>query len=225
MSDVTAIKLVSLAKLRADGTNAFDNISLEFKEGSYISIMQRTSRDNFTLLNLIGALEVPSSGWVEVFGRRVHTMVNPDLFRAKEIGFVFKQSVLIPVLSVVDNILIPSHALPSSKTRAKKQAHELLELVGLSHKKDSLPNELEPGERQLVTVARALINDPRIVLAYEPTGLVDKVTAEKIFNIINEIRSKTYTTFVIATGEQPVADRTEIMVSMENGAVNILGGQ
>lgn len=224
MSDVTAIKLVDLTKDRIDGTRVLDNISLEFKEGSFISLSDHNNESSFALLNLIGALETPSSGWVEVFGRRVHTMVSPDLFRAKEIGFIFKKSTLIPVISVFENILIPSHALPSSKSRAQKRAVELLELVGLSHKKESLPDELTPGERQLATMARALINDPRIVLAYEPTALVDADTTDKIFNIIDEIRSKTYTTFVIATSEESVASRAEIKVFQENGAANILEG-
>lgn len=220
MSDVTAIKAVNLTKVYADNTKALDNINLELKEGSFAAILELAGSGKTTLLNLISSLDAPTSGWVEVFGRRVHSMVSPDIFRAKEIGFIFEHSVLVPVLSVIDNILIPSHALPSSKARAQKRASELLDLVGLSDKKNSMPGQLTEGEKQLVTVARALINDPRIILADEPTGSIDPETGDKVFNILRKINDKTYTTFIIATKNISVAGKTDRVITLEDGKID-----
>lgn len=219
MSEVTAIKTVNLTKTCAGGMKALDNLDLEFREGTFAAILEPEGSGKTTLLNLISALDSPTSGWVEVFGRRVHAMVSPDIFRAKEIGFIFQDSILLPVLSAIDNVLIPSHALPSSKARAQKRANELLEMVGLGDKKNSLPRDLTNGEKQLVTVARAFINDPRIVLAYEPAGSVDAGTSDKIFDVLNEIHNTTYTTIIISTGNLSIASRADQIVTIKEGKI------
>lgn len=217
MSDVIAIKAVNLTKVYADSTKALDNINLEFKEGSFTAILGPAGSGKTTLSNLIGCLDTPTGGWVEVFGRRVHTMISPNIFRAKEIGFIFRDDMLFPVLSVIDNVLIPSRALPSSKARAIKRANELLALVGLQNKKHLLPQKLTTGEKRLAALARALVNDPRIVLADEPTSTIDGESGDMVLDIIRKVNNETYTTFIVTTKNVAVANKADKIVTLNHG--------
>jgi len=198
--------------------NAVDNVSLHIKTGEFLAVQGPSGSGKTTLLLSIGGLQTPDKGNVIVEGKNIYRM-KPDAraqFRAGTIGFVFQQFYLIPYLSVVDNVLAPSVALPHSE--ASKRAQELIERFKLIDRSSHKPSELSTGERQRTAMARALLNNPKLLLADEPTGNLDKENTDIILNFLSEFAKSGGTVLMVTHSEQAAAyaDRE---LHLKNGKV------
>ncbi|MDI9624801.1 MAG: ABC transporter ATP-binding protein [Methanothermobacter sp.] len=216
------INIKNLKKTFDDGKIiALDGINLQVKKGEFISIMGPSGSGKSTLLNMIGALDRPDSGIIEVAGRNLMKEKDLSSFRAQEIGFIFQLHNLIPNLTVLENVEIPMFEGPY-KDRMEERAMELLEYLGLSDKVNRLPSELSGGERQRVAIARALANDPTIILADEPTGSLDSKTEKKILKKLKELNRDHNVTIVLVTHDPRVASIASRIIKILDG--KILGG-
>ena len=155
--------------------------------GEYVAIMGPSGSGKSTLLNLLGALDLPTSGEIFFEEQALSSVTNLDKFRSQKLGFVFQSFYLLPILTALENVQVPMFEGPLSVSQRTKKARDLLELVGMGHRENHLPVKLSVGERQRVAIARALANDPVLLLADEPTGNLDSVSAEGIFNLFAEL--------------------------------------
>ncbi|MFN8241508.1 MAG: ABC transporter ATP-binding protein [Bacteroidales bacterium] len=215
------IELVDITKkYNADSAPVLDGITIKIAEGSTIAITGPSGSGKSTLLNLIGTLDRPTSGKVLLDGRDVSVLTEAELAKTRNhsIGFVFQNHMLLPQLTAIENISVP--LLGQSKEqqeRSLSRAIEMLDLVGLSAKKDSFPNEMSIGECQRVAVVRALINEPGIILADEPTGSLDNNSARNLIDMLLQLREKKAFTLLAVTHSAEVASRMEFCYNLING--------
>jgi len=185
------------------------NFSVE--EGAAAAVVGPSGSGKTTLLNVLGALLPPTSGLVEIGGEEVTKLGEKEAarFRNQELGFVFQQHHLLPQLTVMENVLTPRLAggWKESEDQTRLRAAELLKRVGLGHRVDHRPGELSGGEKQRTAVARALINQPRVVLADEPTGALDGETGNKVADLLLEIQKEDGVTLVVVTHDLALAER------------------
>ena len=200
---------------------ALDGVNLQVDEGEFISIMGPSGSGKSTLLNMIGALDRPDSGMIKVAGRNLMKEKDLSSFRAKKIGFIFQLHNLIPNLTVLENVEIPMFEGPY-KNRMEKRAIELLEYLGLAEKADRRPSELSGGERQREAIARALANDPSIILADEPTGSLDSKTEKRILEKLKRLNREHDVTIVLVTHDPRVASMASRIIEILDG--KIVGG-
>jgi lipoprotein-releasing system ATP-binding protein len=172
-----------------------------------------------TLLHLIGTLDQPSSGSIEINQRTPFVLPEPELakFRNQVIGFVFQDHHLLPQFSVLENVLVPTWAFKTNDKDAKNHAYELLERVGLSHRLDHRPAELSGGERQRVAIARALINRPSLLLCDEPTGDLDQKTAESVASLLLELHRAEKNILIVVTHSLELAGRFNRRFELREG--------
>jgi ABC-type lipoprotein export system ATPase subunit len=175
-----------------------------------------------TMLQLIGGLDKPSVGIVEVFGRDVNKLSDAkrSKHRLETVGFVFQQFFLQPFLSAQDNVALPLRLDGINATKAREKANELLEKVGLGAKHGSRPSQLSGGEMQRVAIARALANSPKILLADEPTGNLDRANADEVIRIFKQL-SKDGTTVIVVTHDEKVAAEFGRVIRLENGEIEV----
>lgn len=200
-------------------TRALDGVSLEILAGESVAICGPSGSGKSTLLNLIGALDRPDSGELIVAGEDlVHT--NDDLsdFRARKTGLIFQLHNLIPALTALENVLIPT--LGGAGRDAQRRAKMLLERIGLHDKAHRRPPELSGGERQRVAVARALINDPPLILADEPTGNLDSKTEQHVLDLLNELRRERGATLILVTHDARVAQTVDRIIEIFDGKIS-----
>jgi|SRR5262245_6125697 len=216
-----AIRLSGVEKIhRTDRieTVALNQIHLEVGEREFLSVMGPSGSGKSTLLNVMGMLDRPSKGTVEVGGQGVGTLSDRQLAdkRNREIGFVFQTFHLIQDLNVLDNVEIPLlyRRLPAGQRR--RMAQEALERVGLSARTTHYPSQLSGGQRQRVAIARAIVGRPRILLADEPTGNLDSQMGDEIIGILEDL-NRTGTTVVMVTHDQRLASRTARIVRLFDG--------
>jgi len=209
-----------LTRIYGDGEEirALDGVNLKVAPGEFISVMGPSGSGKSTLLNMIGALDRPSQGSVLVDGQDLATVRNKDEFRAKTVGFVFQLHNLIPTLTARENVEVPMAGYVSARGKHER-AHELLNLVGLSHRQDHLPNQLSGGERQRVAIARALANSPALILADEPTGNLDTAAGLMLMKLMRELNASHGTTFLVVTHDPAVARQTRRVVVMADGKI------
>jgi len=209
-----------LTRIYGDGEEirALDGVNLTVAPGEFVSVMGPSGSGKSTLLNMIGALDRPSQGSVLVDGRDLAAVRNKDQFRAKTVGFVFQLHNLIPTLTARENVEVPMAGYVSARGKHER-AHELLELVGLSHRQDHLPNQLSGGERQRVAIARALANSPALILADEPTGNLDTAAGLMLMKLMRELNTSQGTTFLVVTHDPAVARQTRRVVVMADGKI------
>jgi putative ABC transport system ATP-binding protein len=219
MSDL-AVRTTNLVK-RYDsaGVTALAGVSIDVERGHYLCIMGPSGSGKSTFLNLVGALDVPTSGEVVLNGRPLSTERNLDVVRAKEVGFIFQLHNLIPTLTSVENVEIPMMAVGASRGERRSRAVDLLTQVGLSHRLNSVATRLSGGERQRVSIARALANRPGLILADEPTGDVDSKTGEQIMACIHEARRQSGATLVVVTHNPEIARGAERTLHMKDGVL------
>jgi ABC-type lipoprotein export system ATPase subunit len=172
-----------------------------------------------TLLNMIGALDRPTEGTVLVEGQDLQQVRDLDAFRARKVGFIFQLHNLIPTLTARENVEVPMMGQPIGHGERKKRAKELLEMVGLGHRLDHLPNQLSGGQRQRVAVARALANKPAIVLADEPTGDLDTESGAEVIDLMKRLNDELDTTFIVVTHDPAVSRETERILIMRDGRI------
>jgi putative ABC transport system ATP-binding protein len=205
---------------------ALDDVSLRVENGVFMAIAGPSGSGKSTLLNLIGCIDTPSSGRIEIDGRDVSNRTPDELasLRARTIGFIFQTFNLMPVLSAAENVEYPLLQLPevSRRERRERVAH-FLDVVGLARYADHRPNQLSGGQRQRVAIARALATRPRIVLADEPTANLDHKTGEGILELMKDINRRTGTTFIFSTHDRKVMAMADRLVKIEDGRISKLG--
>ena len=198
--------------------HAVEDVSLSVNSGEWLAIMGSSGSGKSTLLQLMGTLDKPDQGKVLFEGVDSRSIKRLDRFRASNIGFVFQMHYLLPHLSLLDNVAIPLAAVPGvSASEGRERAAEMLDHVGLGHRVKHLPNKVSGGEKQRAAIARAIVNNPGIVLADEPTGNVDSRTETRILDLFQQIREESGATFVIVTHDAEVARRADRVVEMRDG--------
>lgn len=225
------LELINVSKSYESPTDVSENvltdINLKVEKGKSIAIVGPSGSGKSTLLNLIGALDRPTSGSVSIDGTDLASQTDTQLaaIRNKQIGFVFQLHHLLPQCSVLENILLPTLADKSSKANdCKQRAIELLEQVGLKNRMHYRPSQLSGGQRQRVAVVRALINEPDLLLADEPTGSLDKNNSENIARLLVDINQKQNVTLVVVTHSTQVAEHMDKMLTLTNGKLNNITG-
>lgn len=198
---------------------AVDNVSLSVKKGEMVSIIGHSGSGKTTLLSLIGGLTKPDAGQVLIDNIDIWSMNDSDLsiFRNKKISFIYQFASLIPTLSALDNIMLPT-AFGGETGDIRGRAKELLGLVGLREKSGAYPAHLSGGQQRRIAIARAFINSPEIILADEPTGDLDEETEDEIIRLFQDMSEKE-TTFLIVTHNKDIASRARRQLSMSNGVL------
>lgn len=219
----TIINTEHLRKTYVMGTNqvhALQDISITISKNEYVALMGPSGSGKSTLMNLLGCLDSPTKGGYYLNGTDVSTMDDAELaeVRNKEIGFVFQTFNLLPRLSALENVALPLVYAGITKTERLEKAASVLESVGLGDRMDHKPNELSGGQRQRVAVARALVNDPAIILADEPTGNLDSKTSVEIMGLFEEIHNAG-NTVIIVTHEPDIAEHTHRIIRLRDGLV------
>ncbi len=216
------LQLSGVSKSFRTGSNTVEvlrDISLELKCGESIAVMGPSGSGKSTLLHLIGTLDSPSSGSILIDGQNPFALSEPELarFRNRRIGFVFQDHHLLPQYSLLENVLIPTAAFPGNNENAGTRATELLQRVGLSHRLHHLPAELSGGERQRAAIARALILQPAILLCDEPTGNLDRSTANSVADLLLDLHRKEENMLIAVTHSTEFADRFSLRFELNEG--------
>jgi putative ABC transport system ATP-binding protein len=216
MSVIQTDKLCKHYRRGSETVHALDNATLSIAAGDFVAIVGPSGSGKTTLMNLLGCLDTPTSGSYRLRGQETAGLKESGLVRLRQehIGFVFQQFFLLPTLTVEENIELPLMFRDNRGKRTK----ELLEVVGLSHRRTHLPKELSGGEMQRVAVARALINSPSILLADEPTGNLDSKNSLKVIELFRELNSRGLTT-IIVTHNHEIAAMAGHRIAIADGRI------
>ena len=213
-----------LAKVYGEGAGAvraLDGVSLEVGRGEIVAIMGPSGSGKSTMLHLLGALETPSAGSISLAGARYDGLDDAGLtaVRRDRIGFVFQFFNLLPALSAEENVLLPALIAGESAEAVRARARALLDQVGLGHRVGHLPSEMSGGEQQRVSIARALLREPELVLADEPTGNLDSRSSEEVLHLLRELSESERQTLVMVTHDPGVAEVADRVVFLRDGRV------
>lgn len=216
------IKLQGIHKIyRTDEieTQALENVNLEVPKGEFLSIMGPSGCGKSTLLNIMGLLDMPTSGTVELAGTRVEGMTDAQLavFRNQTLGFVFQSFHLIHSLNVLDNVELPLLYRSVSASERTRLAKEVLDRVGLSHRMRHMPTQLSGGQCQRVAIARAIVGNPEIILADEPTGNLDSKMGAEVMDLLHQLNREDGRTIVMVTHNEDQAKQTSRTVRFFDG--------
>lgn len=222
---VVIVQLESVVKEFPGGESpvrVLDGLDFSLAEGEAVSVVGASGCGKSTFLNIVGTLDRPSSGRVEILDTDVGSASEPQLadLRARHLGFVFQLHHLLPQCTVLENVLVPTLALPRGEGGDADRARELLGKVGLSHRISHLPGQLSGGERQRVAVVRALINQPKLVLADEPTGALDPRTAGDLADLLLDLNREHGVALVMVTHDRSLAERLETRYRIEHGRLS-----
>lgn len=218
------IKLSNVAKTYWRGKEKLDvltGLSLEVPEGSFEALMGPSGSGKSTLLNLIAGLDKPTAGTVFVAGSDLGAMSDAALarWRAANVGFVFQNYNLIPVLTAEQNVELPLLLTKLSSSERKKRAMTALKVVGLGDRADHRPDQLSGGQCQRVSIARAIVTDPKLIVADEPTGDLDRDNADEILGLLEKLNKEFEKTIVMVTHDPAAAERAGILRKLDKGAL------
>jgi lipoprotein-releasing system ATP-binding protein len=206
-----------------DKLEILKGVDLEIQAGEVVSVVGSSGAGKTTLLTILGTLDRPNSGQVLIDGQNVVELNDKKLaaFRNQNIGFVFQFHHLLPEFTALENICIPAFISDKSKKDAERKAMELLELFNLKGRASHKPSELSGGEQQRVAVARALINDPKVIFADEPSGNLDSQNASELHQLFFKLRDQLKQTFVIVTHNNELAKMADRMLVMKDGRMSL----
>lgn len=224
MENVIEIRNISrIYKMGDEIIRALDDVSLDIKKNEYVAIMGPSGSGKSTLMNLLGCLDTPSSGTYMLNGTDVSKMDDAELAetRNKEIGFVFQTFNLLPRSTALENVALPLIYAGKNRAERVEMATKALTNVGLEDRMDHKPNELSGGQRQRVAVARALVNDPSIILADEPTGNLDTKTSHEIMALLENLHRSGHT-IILVTHEEDIALFAEKIIRLRDGNVETI---
>lgn len=201
-------------------TKALDGVFLSVEHGEFVAIVGTSGSGKSTLLNMIGGLDVPTSGKVIVDGKDLSTLKDEQLtiFRRRKIGFIFQNYNLVPVLNVYENIVLPVEL--DGDQVDKKYMQEVVQMLGLKDKLNNMPNNLSGGQQQRVAIARALVSKPAIVLADEPTGNLDSRTSSDVLGLLKVSSQKFHQTLVMITHNNEIAQLADRIIRIEDGKIS-----
>jgi lipoprotein-releasing system ATP-binding protein len=217
------IVIRNLTKIYKGGVDvvALSDINLQIKAGEFLAIVGPSGSGKSTLLNMIGLLDTPTSGQIILKGIDV-TAASPNeraRLRNKELGFVFQYHHLIPEFSALENVMMPMLIAGASKAEAQDKARELLVAVGLEDRLKSRPGQLSGGQNQRVAVARALANEPSIVIGDELTGNLDTKTSDRIYELLRDLNGRMNQTFILVTHDMRMAEKTDRILRIVDGRI------
>jgi putative ABC transport system ATP-binding protein len=215
---ISAKNLTKIYHRGSEEIFALKGVSFTIKKGEFVAIVGPSGSGKTTLLNILGCLDVPTKGSFRLDGVEVNGFKEKDLvkLRRKNIGFVFQQFYLLPTLTVRENIELP--LLFSKRNGHQSKIDEIIELVGLSARADHLPSQLSGGEMQRVAIGRALVNEPKIILADEPTGNLDSATADRIYELFRDLNGQGLT-LIVVTHNAELAKRAHRVMSLKDGQI------
>lgn len=204
-----------------DQLHVLKGVSLDIKAGEIVSIVGASGAGKTTLLQILGTLDSFQQGSLQMDGIDITTLNRKALakFRNEKLGFIFQFHQLLPEFTAVENVCIPAFIKNISRVEAEKRAKELLNYLGLSHREHHKPNELSGGEQQRVAVARALMNNPSLILADEPSGNLDTESAEMLHQLFFKLRDEFGQTFIIVTHNEELAEMADRKLVMQNGII------
>jgi putative ABC transport system ATP-binding protein len=219
---MTILKTRGLKKYYGNGENlvkAIDDNNIEIIEGEFVAIVGKSGSGKSTLLHMIGGLDRPTDGKVFIDGKDIFSLKEESLaiFRRRKIGFIFQYYNLIPSLNVWENIVLPIGL--DNKTVDEEFINDIINALGLSDKKESLPNTLSGGQQQRVAIARALATRPSIILADEPTGNLDSKTSDEVMSLLKSMIKKYNQTLVMITHDETIAQMADRVIYIEDGKV------
>lgn len=216
---ITLQNLTKVVQSGSDDLTILNDVSMEINDGEFVAITGASGSGKSTLLGLIAGLDAPTSGRILIDGANITEMSEDGLaqIRSEKIGFIFQSFHLIPSLTAFENVLIPMEILGVKD--AKSRAGKLLEDVGLTNRGHHYPSELSGGEQQRIAIARAFANQPKILLADEPTGNLDSKNGQHIFDLMTELHDRNNVTLVLVTHDQNLADRATRQIVLKDGRV------
>jgi putative ABC transport system ATP-binding protein len=227
MSNLVSIRGVTKSYVRGkQSIEVLHGINLDIPRGDFVALMGPSGSGKTTLLNLIGGLDHPTAGSIEVDGRRIDGLSAKQLshWRADHIGFVFQFYNLLPVLSAQRNVELPLLLTKLSAADRKRRAQIALELVGLKDRAGHKPKELSGGQEQRVAIARAIVSDPTLLVCDEPTGDLDRTTADEILTLLQRLNREHGKTIIMVTHDPKAAEFANRIVNLDKGALVGAGG-
>lgn len=223
---VPLVKLEKINKIYGEKvkTQVLYDVDLVIEENSFNAIIGESGSGKSTLLNIIGSLDQPSSGQVEIGGIDTKSLKKNQLanLRNQTVGFIFQFHYLLPEFTALENVLMP-YRIGNSKVTPEimKRAEDIMELVGLSKVKNNLANNMSGGQQQRTAIARALINQPKLILADEPTGNLDSETTESVYKLMRDINRQMGTTFIIITHDRRIAEKADRIIEIKDGRIHL----
>lgn len=218
--DSVLLSIDDVCKDYPDGNvRALDHVSFQIAFGEYVAIMGPSGSGKSTLLSILGTLDQPTSGTVSFEGKKLDASTDLDALRSKSIGFIFQSFYLLPTLTALENIQVPMFGRGMTGGERIEKAKLLIESVGMSDRSKHLPKQLSVGQRQRIAIARSLANDPRLLLADEPTGNLDTVTAQGILDLFAKLHEDLQMTLVTVTHSEEVAEAAQRVIRVRDGKI------
>ena len=222
MATVEVRDVVKVYRRDAEEVRVLDGLSLSIPDGSFVALMGPSGSGKTTLLNLIGGVDQPTSGELDVDGTNIAKLNGSALarWRSRSIGYIFQLYNLIPVLTAAENVELPLLLVPMSAAERRKRAKTALELVGLGDRMKHYPRQLSGGQEQRVAIARAIVSDPKVLLADEPTGDLDRKSAEEVLELITRLNREFKKTIIMVTHDPHAAERAAKQYHLDKGVLS-----
>ena len=222
MANIVELKKVDKVYTNGVSTQVLFEIDLNLNEGTFNSLVGESGSGKTTLMNIIGTLDEPTNGEIFINSKRTDTMTKNQLaeLRNQTIGFIFQFHYLLPEFTAIENVLMPFQIKNQKPSKdIIQRANDLMDLVGLKEVKNNLATKMSGGQQQRTAIARALINNPKLVLADEPTGNLDSETTENVYKLLRDINKRFGTTFLIVTHDRRIAEKTDRIIEVKDGRI------